>query len=156
MGNFYVVIKHPTTGHPTPFYTSDDGFLHEGSPTGPCLPPFGSRGFIDREIPLNPILVNFAAKLRLRRLDHQIPGWRTRLHPEAQKVLAGVDKVHEAAIWELEPMLKAYNARKRAPPQAIDPQLPHQGFFPTMHWEEAQKLIHSGNFLSHILDSTIV
>ena len=46
-------------------------------------------------------------------------------------------------------MLKAYNARKRAPLQAIDPQLPHQGLYPTMCWEEAQKLIHSGNFLSH-------
>ena len=149
MDNSYVVIKHPSTGHPTAFYASNDGFLHEGSPTGPRLPPFGSRGIIDREIPLNPILVSFAAKLRLRRLDHQIPGWRTRLHPEAQEVLAGVDKVHKATVWEPEPLLKAYNARKRAPLQGLHPQLTRQGVYPTMRWEDAMKLIHSGNFLSH-------
>ncbi|KAF9643409.1 hypothetical protein BDM02DRAFT_3132452 [Thelephora ganbajun] len=46
IGDFYVAIKHPTTKLLIPFYTSSDGFLHKGSPTGPRLPPFSSRAVV--------------------------------------------------------------------------------------------------------------
>jgi len=89
-------IKHPTTQQFTLFYKSEDGFLHEGSSTGPRLPPFGSGGISDRSVTLNPIPVNFAAAIRLRRLDRQKPEWRKPLHPEANLILQGVSELYGA------------------------------------------------------------
>jgi hypothetical protein len=137
VGGFPIAIKHPTTGHPALFYTSSDGFLHEGSSTGPRLPPFSSRGDIDRDIPLNPILVNFAAELRVRRLDRQVPGWRDNFHSDAQKVLANVKFLHRAVI---------FNRDRSNPPDLR----PGPGCLPTMRWEDAQKLFHAGKFLLSI------
>jgi len=96
----HLEVKHPTTGRFTHFYNSGDGLLHEGSPAGPPLPSFSSRGDVDRDVPLNPILVNFAAYVRLRRLDRLSPGWKKRLHPEAQVILAAVEDLHAAVVWE--------------------------------------------------------
>jgi hypothetical protein len=141
VGGFPIAIKHPTTGHPALFYTSSDGFLHEGSSTGPRLPPFSSRGDIDRDIPLNPILVNFAAELRLRRLDRQSPGWRENLHSDAQKVLASVKLLRKAVTFNWDPS---------SPPDLG----PGPGYLPTMHWEDAQKLFHAGRFLLCLLGPT--
>ena len=94
-----LMVKHPTTECFTKFCSSEDGFLREGSRTGPLLPPLRSRFMANRNIPLNPILVNFAARARMRRFDCQSPGWRKDLHPGAQKILTAVDKLYAAVIW---------------------------------------------------------
>jgi hypothetical protein len=98
---FPVVIKHPDTQRFTCFYASKnwDGHLREGSPTGLPLPPFCSRGKIDRDIPLNPILVNLAAVTRLRRLIRQDPMWGSTLNPRVIEVLQRVVKLHAAVLW---------------------------------------------------------
>ena len=100
--NFPLVIKHPLTKQFKPFYANErgDGTLREGSPTGPILPPFYSRGKIHREIPLNPILVNWAAMIRFRRLIRQNPMWGSALHPSAVRVLRGVVELHAAVLWD--------------------------------------------------------
>ena len=171
---FSVVIRHPTTGHPTAFYPSDgflrEGPLHEGSPTGPRLPAFSSRG--SREVALNPILVNHAAAIRLRRLDRQLPEWRATLHEEAQKILTEVERLREAILWKPGRDPERFSTSGKLPLQALDLQSPThshqppppasgesaqssshplgapQGALPTMDWEDAEKLIHTGNFPS--------
>jgi len=100
IGDYPIQIKHPTTGELTFFYNSKDGFLREGSATGPRLPPFSSRGVIERSAPLNPILVNFSADSRLRHIGNQFPEWREELHPEANLILQGVSELHDVVIWE--------------------------------------------------------
>ena len=99
--NTAVLIKHPHTQNFTRFYASrfKDGFLHEGSPTGPPLPPFHSRGKIGHIVPLNPILVNYAAILRLRHLIHQNPSWGSTLSQRAIRVLRNIVSLHGAVIW---------------------------------------------------------
>ena len=84
------------------FYSSGnkDGHLCEGSPTGPILPPLRSRGTIDRVIPLNPILVNYAAVIRLRRLIRRDSKWKSPLSSHVIKVLRGVAALHEAVNWK--------------------------------------------------------
>ena len=101
IGGFPVVIKHPDTQKITCFYASKngDGHLREGSPTGLPLPPFRSRGKIGRDVPLNPILVNFAAHTRLRRLIRQDPMWGSTLNPRVIEVLQRVVKLHSAVLW---------------------------------------------------------
>ena len=96
-----MVIEHPDTQKLTCFYASKngDGHLREGSPTGLPLPPFRSRGKIDRDVPLNTILVNFAATTRLRRLIRQDPMWGSMLNPRVIEVLQRVVKLHAAVIW---------------------------------------------------------
>jgi hypothetical protein len=86
----------------TCFYpsASKDGFLREGGPTGHPLSPFRSRG--DREIPLNPILVNFAAVVRLRRLIFENPAWGSELDPHVILVLKRVVALHAAVLWDPE------------------------------------------------------
>ena len=98
--NFPVVIKHPITQNFTCFYASDskDGYLCEGSPIGLPLPPFRSRGV--REIPLNPILVNYAANVRLRRLIRGDPAWGSALDSHVIRVLKRVIALHAAVIWD--------------------------------------------------------
>lgn len=91
-----MTVKHPTTREWTSFYTSPDGFLCDGSDVH--LPAFHSRG--KHDTPLNPILINFAAHIQLRRLMRQVPQWKDRLHLEAQEVLANVESLHEAVTWE--------------------------------------------------------
>jgi len=135
---FPVMIKHPITQCPTAFYTSSDGFLHEGSPTGPRLPAFSSRGDVGRDVTLNPILVNLAAAIRLRWLDQQIPGWRNTLHVEALEVLTEVEELYTAVVfvpWKL-------------PPTSIKSSLQSSGtgVQPTMRREDAEKLMHIGDF----------
>jgi len=56
-----MVIKDPVTEEFKLFCAHPDGHLYEGGPPGLPLPPLHSRGTIERGIPLNPILVNFAA-----------------------------------------------------------------------------------------------
>ena len=101
IGNFPVVIKHPVTQNFTTFYASEyrDGFLREGSPTGPFLPPFKSRGEINREIPLNPILVNWAAMIRLRRFIRQKLTQESTFAQHVIDVLRDVMRLHAAVIW---------------------------------------------------------
>ena len=101
VGNYPVVIKHPVTQDFARFYPSrhEDGFLHEGSPTGPPLLSFCSRGNIDRDVPLNPSLVNFAAMIRFRRLVRQNPMWGSKLDPYIIKVLWNVVALHAAVYW---------------------------------------------------------
>lgn len=99
--NFPVAIKHPYTQNLTPFYASkyQDGYLREGSPSGPPLPPFSPRG--DHDIPLNPILVNFAAILRLRRIVRQNPAWDSKtLAGDLANTLQGVVALHAAVPWD--------------------------------------------------------
>ena len=99
--NTAVLIKHPVTQDLRCFYASEnkDGHLREGSPTGPHLPPLRSRGRIDRAIPLNPILVNYAAILRLKRLIRQDPFWADRLDQSIITILRNAVKLYEAVIW---------------------------------------------------------
>ena len=99
--DFPLVITHPTTQRFTMFYASSDGLLHEGSTTGPPLPPFCSRGWTKRSVLLNPFLVNFAAHVRMRCLDRQIPGWRDQLHPDAKAILAEVESLQKTVRWSL-------------------------------------------------------
>ena len=101
IGNFPVVIKHPVTQNFTTFYASEnrDGSLREGSPTGPPLPPFQSRGEINREIPLNPILVNWAATIRLRRFIRQKCMQESTFAHHVIDVLRNVMRLHAAVIW---------------------------------------------------------
>ena len=140
-GGFPLMVKHPTTGCLTNFYNSTDGFLHEGNPAGPRLPPFKSRGDVDRDIPLNPILVNFAAHIRLKRLDRLDSEWKGHLHPEAREILAAVEGLHAAVIWEPgQPNQPPVMAQKRV--------------LPTMCSADAKELIHTGNFPPYLLDST--
>ena len=68
-----MLIVHPLTKQPTFVYADEGGALRGGSTTGPIPPPFRSRGPLEHEVPLNPILVNFAAILRLRRVFRQKP-----------------------------------------------------------------------------------
>jgi hypothetical protein len=101
INNFPVVIKHPYTQNFTPFYASkyQDGYLRDGSPSGPPLPPFSPRG--DRDIPLNPILVNFAAILRLRRIVRRSPAWESKtLAGHLANTLQGVVALHAAVLWD--------------------------------------------------------
>ena len=99
--NTAVLIKHPVTQDFRCFYASGnkDGHLREGSPTGRHLPPLRSRGRIDRAIPLNPILVNYAAILRLKRLIRQDPSWADRLDQSIIANLRDAVKLYEAVIW---------------------------------------------------------
>lgn len=100
MGGAPVVIKHPVTKEFTEFFVQDNpGFLRQGSPTGPRLPAFSSRGDVDRDIPLNPILVNFAAMIWLRRLVRQNPRWGSGLDTEAINILRAAVALHNAIIW---------------------------------------------------------
>lgn len=100
--NFPILIKHPVTGAPTTFYLSEDkdGCLHEGDPTGPILPPLFSRGQIDRVVPLNPILVNYAAMLRFRRLIRHDLKWGSTLPDNAAEILRNVAVLHAAVNWK--------------------------------------------------------
>ena len=100
MGGAPVVIKHPVTQEFANFFVSQNnsGFLHEGSPTGPRLPPFSSRGDINRVVPLNPILVNFAAIVQLRRLVRQNLQWGRGLDPIAISTLKSAILLHKAVI----------------------------------------------------------
>ena len=68
IGGVPVAIKHPSTHQFVDFFIpqGNSGFLCEGSPAGPHLPALSSQGDTNRLIPLNPILVNFAAMVRLR------------------------------------------------------------------------------------------
>ena len=102
INNFPVLIGHPITGAPTSFYTSrdNDGHLHEGGPTGPILPPLRSRGGINRTVPLNPILVNYAAMIRFRRLVRQDLRWGSTLSDDAAAILREVVKLHEVINWK--------------------------------------------------------
>jgi len=95
-----MLVRHPTTGRVTLFCASEDGFLHKEYPTGPRLPPFSSRGPVERSAPLNPILVNFSAHSRLGHTERQIPGWRKGLNPEADLILQWVSHLHDAVNWE--------------------------------------------------------
>lgn len=132
-GGSALVVKHPSTGRFTNFYYSEDGFLHEGSPAGPRLPPFSSRGGVDRNIPLNPILVNFAAHIRTRRLDRRSREWRKHLHPEAQEIIGAVEDLHAAVVWEPEqPKPPHFVAQKRD--------------LPTMRQVDTEELMHTGKF----------
>jgi len=99
--NAAMLVKHPITQDLKCFYASGskDGHLREGSPTGPPLPPFRSRGMTDPEIPLNPILVNYAAIIRFRRLIRQDPSWGSTLSPRSINVLRNVVELHAAVIW---------------------------------------------------------
>ena len=99
-----VDIKHPTTEEFAWFYVSEDedGLLHEGSPTGPPLPQFHSIGEADPIIPLNPILVNFAAMDRLRRRFHEDHVWGSTLGQRATNALQEVIKLHKAVLWNPE------------------------------------------------------
>ena len=101
IGGFPLVIRHPITNQFACFYTSErqDGLLREGSPTGPRLQPFCSRGNINRDVPLNPILVNFAAVIRLRRVIRQNPSWGSKLDPLVTLLLQRVMLLHEAVLW---------------------------------------------------------
>ena len=98
-GGYPMVILHPTTKRPALFYTSKDGFLHKGRPTGPRLPSISSRGVAKRETPLNPIIVNFSADIRRRRLERELPEWRKGLDPVADHILQGVSELHDAVNW---------------------------------------------------------
>ena len=102
VGGCPLVIKHPKTGEFTTFYGSEDGLLHEGSSTGDPLPPFKSRGRSPRAIPLNPILVNFAAVLRLRRLINEDHDFGSAFAAAATDVLKNVIKLHAAVVWDPE------------------------------------------------------
>ena len=95
-------IKHPVTQQFTHLFIPEHnlGFLREGSPSGPRLPAFSSRGEVAREIPLNPILVNFAAMIRLRRLLHKDDRWGSHLSGEARSILKAVVDLHEAVTWD--------------------------------------------------------
>jgi len=100
MGGAPVMIKHPVTQEFTEFFIQDNsGFLHQGSPTGPRLPAFSSRGDIDRKIPLNSILVNFAAMVRLRRLVCQNLQWGSGLDREAVHILQAAVALHKLVTW---------------------------------------------------------
>jgi len=103
-GGTSVLIKHPITQEFTRFLVSQNntGFLHEGSPTGPRLPALFSRGGIDRRVPLNPILVNFAAMVRLRRLVHQNLQWGRGLDQAAVSALQAAVKLHKVVTWNSE------------------------------------------------------
>ena len=152
-GGSSLLIKHPTTRRLTSFYTASDGFLHEGSPTGPRLPQFGSRGEVDRDITLNPILVNFAAAIRLSYLDRQTPGWRESLDAEAKRILDEVENLHRAVIWEPGQVLEQSS---ETPAQPSSPSLgAQQKNLPTMSWEDAMKLMHTGTSSSSLLRPTI-
>ena len=96
-----VEIKHPITQEFKRFFIPQKslGFLREGSPTGPRLPPFSSRGDVDQKVPLNPILVNFAAMVRLSRLIHQSPEWESGLDAEVLSILGEAIRLHKAVIW---------------------------------------------------------
>lgn len=104
MGGASVEIKHPVTQEFAKFFVSQNnsGFLHEGSPTGPRLPPFSSRGDIDPEVPLNPILVNFAAMVRLRRLIRQNLQWGRGLDQVAVTILQAAVMLHKVVTWNPE------------------------------------------------------
>ena len=157
-GGHPMLIKHPTTGLFALFYRNEDGFLHEGCSFGPRLPTFSSRGNVNREVPLNPVLVNFAAYIRMRRLDRQCPGWRGMLHPDAQKVLDGVEKLHRAVTMKPGRDSERSSASVETPSQVPAPGEPNQPGSPSpeeghtriTEWEDAYKLImmHTGNFRS--------
>lgn len=100
--NSGVVIKHPVTQDFQIFYCSQykDGHLREGSPTGPILPPLCSRGKINRLIPLNPILVNYAAVIRFKCLIRRDSTWKSLLSPYVVEILRGVAELHEAINWK--------------------------------------------------------
>ena len=137
MNRWPLVIRHPTTERYTLFYASQDGFLHEGSPTGPRLPPFSSRGPVERSVPLNPILVNFSADIRLRRLDRVIPEWRNGLDPEANLILHGVSDLYNAVNWEPgRPVVRKPTLRSRSP---------------VMTMKHFMDLLEEGNFPSCLL-----
>lgn len=129
-----LVVRHPTTDRYTLFYASGDGFLHKGSPTGPPLPPFSSRGPAERIAPLNPILVNFSADIRLRRLDRKIPEWRNGLDPEVILILQGVSDLHKTVNWE--------------PGHPVVPMPAPRPVKPTMTAERFLDLLEEGDFLS--------
>jgi hypothetical protein len=95
-----ISIIHPTTGVPANFYVSGfpDGFLREGSPTGHKLPSFGSQGV--RETQLNPILVNWAAHIRLRRKIRENTNWGSDFTEPAFRFLQHIIRLHELVIWE--------------------------------------------------------
>jgi hypothetical protein len=97
IGGFPVIIKHSDTGEFTHFYTSkyEDGVLREDSPTGPPLPGFSSRG----AVPLNPILVNFAAAVRIRRLVRKDLAWGSTFNEKVIRILTRVTGLDSAVLW---------------------------------------------------------
>ena len=97
-----VLIRNPVSQDFSHFFLStfNDGLLNEGSSSGPCLPSLRSRGSADRKIPLNPILVNFAAVLRLRRLIREDPSWGSAMDPAVVYVLKKVVSLHDAVLWD--------------------------------------------------------
>lgn len=100
----FVEIKHPITEALECFVIpqNSSGFLREKSPTGPRLPPFSSRGEVPPKAPLNPILVNFAAAMRLRRLIGKDPAWGSELDETAISILRGVIRLHQTVTWNPE------------------------------------------------------
>ena len=102
-------IKYLDTEEFAWFYVSEDedGLLHEGSPTGPPLPQFHSIGKTDPIIPLNPILVNFAAMDWLRRRICEDRTWGSTLGRLATNALQEVIKLHKAVLWNPEQSYQA-------------------------------------------------
>lgn len=100
--NSPVVIKHPLTENFANFYASGlwDGTLCEGSPTGDHLPPFGSRGGDPQSTPLNPILVNWAAHIHLRRCMKWLDEvWMSWLDPHVHLLFERIIKHHALVLW---------------------------------------------------------
>lgn len=154
---------HPITKKYTLFYPSKDrdGFLRKESPTGPPLPPFRSRGEIDRNVPLNPILVNFAAVLRLRHLIRQDPMWGSTLDRHVIDVLQRVVMLHAAVLWDPRSSQEAYFIIEAPRPQPLLlrelpdwPPWSDETGTPTTALGRAFALLEEGNFPSCLLDST--
>ena len=173
IGNAAVLIKHPLTQNFTCFYASKhkDGHLREGSPTGPPLPPLHSRGKMSRTISLNPILVNYAAMVRLRRLIRQNPKWGSTLSQHLTQVLRSALALHEAVIWapvgSWNTQLKIIDPHFQPPlvrhlreylgvaPRPSSPPGPNPGIetgMPTTALDRAFALLEAGSFLSFLLN----
>ena len=169
--NAAVLIKHPVTQDLTCYYASEskDGYLREGSPTGLHLPPFRSRGKIDRAIPLNPILVNYAAILRLKRLIRQDPFWAEGLSQLIVMGLREAVKLYEAVIWtpdgSRDTQLKIEDSSSRSPfvrnlwgwpyYTRVAPKPGRSTVVPTTALDRAFASIEEGSFPPCLLNRTI-
>jgi len=94
-----VEIKHPVTQE-LKCFSINSSLSREESTTGPHLPAFSSRGKIRRDVPLNPILVNFAAVTRFKRLIHNDPAWGSDLDDHTITTLREVVRLHKAVTWD--------------------------------------------------------
>ncbi|KAJ7105111.1 hypothetical protein C8R43DRAFT_1046875 [Mycena crocata] len=101
---YFLMDKKPLSvvcmdGSRRDYFSTPEGILQDEN--GNAMPPFKLRR--EREEPLNPCLINFAAAVRFRRFQRIVPPLLTTLGPHARDLIRASQELHAAIIWKPPP-----------------------------------------------------